>query len=600
LANALGGNGMLDPLRIELRAITLLTDYLTRNQRLIPNIATNDKTPSWDGDVIVYNSDSTAKANIEGRVPVQVKGTMKKNLSQGTIKFPLMKSDLKNYLSSNGVIIFVVYLKDCNECKIYYSALLSFDLARLNKEIGSKNSIKIELHEFPKDNSVDIINIFLNFLANQKLQGGTVDDRLLSLPDLQNFRYEYDGFHFQYTGIGLNNFYDVANYSLKHPTYIYLKPKGLNIKIPIDKMLADAISTDLPLSIIVDGEVLYDTYSVDYTRNGHVIRIGKSITCNIDKGTLDFKLSGKLRERIVDVKFLLALVSNKEIQINNVKFPQIVQDNPFIDVKAFDDILKELEEIHSTLDKLGIETDLDMDKVSDKESKVLFMLVRAILYDETVPLSVNNASGIGNVTIANLTITLICTEAGDGKFHLTNYYGENELCCKITGQDVILSPYIPLKKATFKIVSNINYSRIVGSIKNAPKSKAQDETANLLILEMLKAYDEQSKKKAVLLESSLEIINWIAEHNAIDRSILTLNKLQIIKRMRKLSTEEIDKLLEIKRNATDNTNLVGANILLESFQEAQHYYDMLTEEQKKEFDTYPIVNLWGQIDKVTF
>lgn len=96
---------MLDSLRTEMRSIIKIKDYLTRNQRLIPDIRENDKTPSWDGEIIVYNSNSIAKKDIEGRVPVQIKGSAKEDLSQKTIKYTLDCSDFHNYFSSNGAIL---------------------------------------------------------------------------------------------------------------------------------------------------------------------------------------------------------------------------------------------------------------------------------------------------------------------------------------------------------------------------------------------------------------------------------------------------------------------------------------------------------------
>lgn len=56
--------------------------------------------------------------------------------------------------------------------------------------------------------------------------------------------------------------------------------------------------------------------------------------------------------------------------------------------------------------------------------------------------------------------------------------------------------------------------------------------------------------------------------------------------------EEIQKIYEIKHNTTDEA-ILNAGIL-ESFLEAKFHYDRLSEELRKEFDSYPISNLWTE------
>lgn len=110
--------------------------------------------------------------------------------------------------------------------------------------------------------------------------------------------------------------------------------------------------------------------------------------------------------------------------------------------------------------------------------------------------------GFGNLTIGNLIIMLVCNQSEEGKYQLLNFFGEHNLClcCKFVDdrEDPVLSPYIQLKKEEFLTISNINYTGIIESIVNAPKSKVQDEYANLLVLEILKAYDEQKEKNLEL------------------------------------------------------------------------------------------------------
>ena len=65
-----------------------------------------------------------------------------------------------------------------------------------------------------------------------------------------------------------------------------------------------------------------------------------------------------------------------------------------------------------------------------------------------------------------------------------------------------------------------------------------------------------------------------------NRKILTLNP------------EEIQYLSSMKSKGIPAQYQLAANILLESFYEAQLIYDQLCPEEKEVFASYPIMNLW--------
>ena len=64
----------MDKSVVESRAINKLEDVLTRTEQIETNIAKGDKIPSWDGELIVYNSKKINKSNIMGNMRIQVKG----------------------------------------------------------------------------------------------------------------------------------------------------------------------------------------------------------------------------------------------------------------------------------------------------------------------------------------------------------------------------------------------------------------------------------------------------------------------------------------------------------------------------------------------
>jgi hypothetical protein len=211
-----------------------------------------------------------------------------------------------------------------------------------------------------------------------------------------------------------------------------------------------------------------------------------------------------------------------------------------------------------------------------------------------VPLAINDMPGIGSLDIGNLVIALVCKKSENDNFQILNFFGDNDLCLiwKANGENTTISIYSKLDKKYFSTISNINYSKIVESIIKAPKSEMQDNFANQLVLEMLKAYDEKKEKNIELLKSAHDIVEYISKQPTIDLSILNLNRFQIIRRMRELSPNELHEISEIKISTDNEEILIGASILLESFLEAKLYYDKLSEERRKNFDICPITNLW--------
>src|SRR5665647_321703 len=100
----------MDPKAIETLSISAVRDSIVMSDYLDQFIADNDKEPSWDGFVYIYNDKSKKKDKLKGRLPVQVKGTKNDDFSKDEIGFPIHTTDLRNYLYDGGAIFFVVYI----------------------------------------------------------------------------------------------------------------------------------------------------------------------------------------------------------------------------------------------------------------------------------------------------------------------------------------------------------------------------------------------------------------------------------------------------------------------------------------------------------
>ncbi len=111
-----------------------------------------------------------------------------------------------------------------------------------------------------------------------------------------------------------------------------------------------------------------------------------------------------------------------------------------------------------------------------------------------------------------------------------------------------------------------------------------------LILELLKLYDR--RKDTTILDIVIQLLDFLSEKDASQVDLYQINRLQTEKRRRKLNPEEIQYLSSMKSKGIPAQYQLAANILLESFYEAQLIYDQLCPEEKEVFASYPIMNLW--------
>ena len=132
----------MDTKAIETLAINAVKNSVVTSNYLDQYIADNDKEPSWDGFVYIYNNSCKGKESLLGRVPVQVKGHEKSDFSKTEISHPIDMPDLRNYLYDGGVALFVVYVNSFGEAKIYYKFLMPLQLRDIiedAKDQGTKN-----------------------------------------------------------------------------------------------------------------------------------------------------------------------------------------------------------------------------------------------------------------------------------------------------------------------------------------------------------------------------------------------------------------------------------------------------------------------------
>lgn len=168
---------------IEKLATSAVEDAISKTDYITPYINSADKQPFWDGYLCAYSDSSKKNEFFIGKVSVQVKGKSCKEFAKNEYKYLVKVTDLKSFNIEGGTIYFVVQINESGDKKIFYNALLPFELNKMLSRAGKKNKMTIKVYEFPTDKT-EIANIILNFVRDKDKQVLIGNGENISLKDL--------------------------------------------------------------------------------------------------------------------------------------------------------------------------------------------------------------------------------------------------------------------------------------------------------------------------------------------------------------------------------------------------------------------------------
>ncbi len=590
--------------RIEETAVNALKGELLRCEVLDSFIDSNDRTPSWDGTVFIYNDKTRKKANLIGRAPIQVKGTGAAIVSD-TASFSCNVADLRNYYNDGGCVFFLISVDtSTGTANIYYSALHVFDLKRMLDNAGQQKSISIILNKFPHNNPSEVISIFLNFIADSRKQTSFIGKELGSLEQLESNGASIESLSFGASGIGPNKD-SLGKYLSTHDFYLYAKPKGVDIEIPIKKISNATIIIPVIGKVMVKEKEYYASYKVLHEKGIPIICVGKGIRMSWDdqndRLVLQFKIKGTLSDVIHNTSCIVAMLENHEITLGGVKLPlDGVPENILIKYKKS---LQYQKDVKKTLDLLGVTEELCCEDLSEKDEIILRNSVYAMLYNKGIdfPNATDNTIH-GAFRIANLAILIWATRQSDGYYKLESFF-EKRNTVAFANDDIIQSNPIPvsqfllLDKENFIHTSNMDYEAIEKDIRKMPHHPLLTDNTTRLLLNVLRGYDEQKEKDLRLLDLAETICDWLDSNEETgSSSIVLLNRLQIKKRKRSLSAQETSELVKLT-DEKPSTIRCGAYLLLDDINKAQLCFDELPKGAQKEFLAFPICHFGRLIPK---
>ena len=174
-----------------------------------------------------------------------------------------------------------------------------------------------------------------------------------------------------------------------------------------------------------------------------------------------------------------------------------------------------------------------------------------------------------------------------------NYFDdklEGKIVLGYKGQYYKVTPYIWLKDKKIEKILNYEKNIVEKSIKDCMINDIIADNLNQLLLSYILAYDKTKDEN--YYEVAMMIANKLVEFNT-ENHVYMINKLQLCKRKRELTKQEINILQEYK-NKKDINNIEAFCIakILGNKADIEYYYnEKLNNEEKAEINKYPIINL---------
>lgn len=588
---------------IETLAINAVRDSITACDYLEAYLNDNDKTPSWNGEIFIYSSATKKKDCFRGKLPVQVKGKMQNDLSRSEITYPVSIIDLRNFESVGGTMYFVVYISKADKItrKIFYNDLKPVKLRHYLKNARGK-SVNLKFKEFPLDSCYKA-NICLN-LFEECIKQSSFKENILTLDDLAS--RNVTSIKMTYSGYGeAPN--DILQPFLDNNVGLYVQLNNDGILYPVDTTdVAFQIQQKRNCSVKVGGQEYYSEILLERSANDLVIKIGKSFIIkyilpnrNIE---LKYKLTDSLRNAVVDMAFINALILTRELEVGCVKYFVPEEVCAKYNYEWAISRLRQLKDYVKALDALHVSKDLDLSKLSRADERNLNTLITAFVKKIPVKNLNPDLPPICTMSIGKNIRVLLGVDRNKTDASLFRIYDVFSCSAPIqykslelAGRLLPASPYSVLSADDYLVIDNIHYETLLATYKHLKKNNPiVPEIANRDMLIMLLAYDKSHNAK--LLDVAEDLARLILDdgtYECLPYAHRLLNLLQVIKRKRELNADEMDQIYDISEDGSSFLK-IGAALLLDDMRGAKRLFAKLSDQEQKMFKTYPIYHFWKE------
>jgi len=601
---------------VEEFAVQAVKSIFLSQSNLIPYIDSNDKYPTWDGEVICYKNNKINKDNILGRIPVQVKGTKVDEFTFGHSRtFPCEINDLKNYKNDNGAMYFVVEVKSSIEQKVFLAKFLPKKLSDILAEAekrGNKKTISCKFHQVTDKN---ILNACLSFIKNRDIQKSNI---VVDFEELMH-KNKIEKIHM------IGDISIEKNKALldANETYLYAYLRDIDKPVTISNLSNFLEMYNLHFGInsklSINGEMYPNKIFSGLSKDSRFIAIDSFIKIFEDeenkKANIEFKFNGSLKDIISTLKFINDVAVHESFNIDNIDFnlSEItnISSKDYLDFKVYiQELYQFYKDLRKLLDIFNIDEDISVTNFSDEEFADLNYLIGYFLYNMKITLNSkvkeDNFINLMEIKIGNILLLAwgvkiqnnsdIHPIFKDDIFNLSYKKIKNTIIkydIELKIRETYISSFFRLDKnilckphngfTSEKILRDISYYEFTDEFILA---------MNGFILELINAYDECENGE--LLRLALELIKKVKEVKEVD-IYMYINEQQIKKRIGHLKKDDIFKLADIYKNTEDLATKFGIDVIMDDKESAYKHFNEMGLEDRDNYKNYPIYNLYKKL-----
>jgi len=583
----------MDKLIIEhLACLEINRLILQEPYRLVSEVQFNDKSPSFDGEITVYNSSELIKANIEDYVKVQIKGTTKNKKVKGN-KTPhsIEKEDLEVYKKTGKGVLYllVVIEKKTKKMQAFYKALTPLEIERILGIINNKGQKSLTV-DFKKMNDNLLEQICLTQIRRVRKQANHYIE-IGKSKQFSTYLIEYDV---------LSSEIQFFN-PLETPIHIYGIEDGN--EYPIEAVIPDLLNVNSSEAFVLGDERIEVLTSINESQKNLHIVVEDTLEFNFSKstkkGNLNFKRIKTLSSYIKSLKTL------KYVLLEN-KFPfAIYKISGFIDDKKqignIDEEIEKYENLLNICERIGIKGDY---KFNDNENiDVLFNDIIDIFENKNYA-KLEKWTDLEDHTILRIQISkninlLLLKES------------EDDLYYSLFDQNIFkkIGAFIPKDKGVFDpniddyfnvsifvgyslddliTVTNFDFDLYRQSILDDNHDKTL-ELNNNLALDLIAIFNDN--KNLQYLELAKYLLEELVKTHE-DNIIYRMNILLIKKILSTPYEEEEEEFLYSVIDGEDFPLKFGANVLLGAKIPARKIIEQLSLEVQSSIKAFPIYTLY--------
>lgn len=592
----------VDTKAIEEKALNHFKSFIEDSKVISQFIADNDKEPCWDGHLYLYADGIKDKEHLQGRVPVQIKGTEVDSFVTKKWKYKLEKADLKVYLEEPTFFIVCQVKRDSKDRMLFFRELLPDLVNKLLRDMGKNETRKTLFHPLT-DDLKEFEDQLMVFLSNSKKMISFAHSNLLSMEEALKKGIK------EFSFIVPTKYADrlqLMKYLSTHSSYIYAKiSKELDVDMPLSNGPGRFIfQRDDDGEVRVGDRVYFKGYHNEIKEGRIIIKIGNVMTINMPMDNTDMeqttvKLITKakyLKESINEAEFGVALNDTGVLSVGKLDLKMNVHEKEY--VEELRQKLMRWKELDNVLDKLHVTKPFDLTAITDGQGKLIDLLIETVGKGNMVNLP-GQETTLLFLEIGNIKLLLWCAVGKDGMCAIGDFFDRSiRIAYKLSEDETInVSPYSYLQlDKLWEKVDNIDFDSIIASAKEAARQHEYCYMmSNYDVLAMITAADalektdmERSKK---LLEEALKLDEWLIEKEIKDkmRPLHIINKMQILKRQRELTADERQTLEDmLNEEFAEDMVKAGVYLLLDRQEDFQQLFEKMQEDEKKSVKEFPI------------